>query len=97
MQPFWGKYRGAVIDDQDPLMLGRLLVSVPGVTGATYNWAMPCVPYAGPEAGVFTLPPIGTALWVEFEGGDPDYPIWTGRYWRQDELSDAAQPSDGTE
>lgn len=25
--------------------------------------------------------PVGTGVWVEFEGGDPDKPIWTG-FWK---------------
>ncbi len=42
---------------------------------------MPCVPYAGPGVGFFAIPPVGANIWVEFEGGDPDYPIWSGCFW----------------
>jgi hypothetical protein len=42
---------------------------------------MPCVPAAGIQAGVFVVPPIGSSVWVEFEQGNPDYPIWTGGFW----------------
>ena len=42
---------------------------------------MPCVPVAGIQTGMFTVPPIGSGVWVEFEQGDPDYPIWTGCFW----------------
>jgi uncharacterized protein involved in type VI secretion and phage assembly len=45
------------------------------------SWAMPCVPVAGIQMGVYTVPPIGAGVWVEFEKGDPDYPIWVGCYW----------------
>ena len=86
MKPFWGKYRGIVVDDEDPLMLGRLQVSAPQVLGEVLTcWAMPCVPYAGPQVGFYMMPPIGAAVWVEFEGGDLDYPIWTGCFWREGE------------
>lgn len=86
MKQFWGKYRGIAIDNVDPLMLGRLQVSVPQVLGEVLTaWAMPCVPYAGLQVGFCMTPAVGTAVWVEFEGGDPDYPIWTGCYWREGE------------
>ncbi len=42
---------------------------------------MPCVPIAGPRSGIFVVLPIGAQVWVEFEGGDPDHPIWTGGFW----------------
>jgi uncharacterized protein involved in type VI secretion and phage assembly len=86
MRQFWGKYRGIVVDNEDPLMLGRLQVSVPQVLGEVVTaWAMPCVPYAGLEVGFYMMPPIGAGVWVEFEGGDPDYPIWAGCFWREGE------------
>lgn len=86
MTQFWGKYRGTVVGDQDPLMLGRLQVSAPQVLGeAQTAWAMPCVPYAGTQVGFCMLPPVGAAVWVEFEGGDLDYPIWSGCFWREGE------------
>ena len=92
MRQYWGKYRGSVVDNEDPLMLGRLQVSVPQILGEVSSaWAMPCLPYAGQEVGFCMMPPIGAALWVEFEGGDPDYPIWTGCYWREGERPIAAE------
>jgi len=92
MQPFWGKYRGRVVENVDPLKLGRLQVMVPAVLGEVATaWAMPCVPYAGQGVGFFILPPAGAAVWVEFEGGDPDYPIWAGCFWREGELPIAAE------
>jgi hypothetical protein len=59
-----------------------VLVQVPDVLGLIpSSWAMPCVPAAGIQAGCFVVPPIGSQVWVEFEQGDPDYPIWTGGFW----------------
>jgi hypothetical protein len=82
MTEFFGKYRGTVANNIDPQQQGRLQVSVPAVLGSgSLSWAMPCTPYAGSQVGLFTIPPIGANVWVEFEGGDPDYPIWSGCFW----------------
>lgn len=82
MTQYFGKYRGKVENNLDPLQLGRVQVSVPAVLGGgRLSWAMPCVPYAGPQVGLFLVPPVGANIWVEFEGGDPDYPIWSGCFW----------------
>jgi hypothetical protein len=79
---FYGKYRGTVINNIDPEQIGRVMLQVPDVLGLTpSSWALPCVPAAGIQAGVFVVPPIGSQVWVEFEQGDPDYPIWTGGFW----------------
>jgi hypothetical protein len=79
---YYGKYRGTVIENIDPQQIGRVLVEVPDVLGLTpSSWALPCVPAAGIQSGVFVVPPIGSQVWVEFEQGDPDYPIWTGGFW----------------
>jgi hypothetical protein len=79
---FYGKYRGLVLDNIDPLQIARLIVQVPDVLGVTpSSWAMPCVPMAGFQAGCFLVPPVGSKVWVEFEQGDPDYPIWVGGFW----------------
>jgi hypothetical protein len=85
--PFYGKYRGQVANNMDPMLLGRLQVRVPAVLGSgQLSWAMPCVPYAGPHVGFFALPPVDANVWVEFEGGDPDYPIWSGCFWGTGEV-----------
>jgi hypothetical protein len=81
MTEFYGKYRGKVVNNIDPLMQARLLVEVPAVSDLPLSWALPCVPYGGAGVGFFALPPIGANVWVEFEGGDPNYPIWTGCFW----------------
>lgn len=79
---FFGKYRGLVIQNVDPLLIGRVLVIVPDVSNIIpTSWAMPCVPIAGIQSGMFAVPTIGAGVWVEFEQGDPDYPIWVGGYW----------------
>jgi hypothetical protein len=79
---YYGKYRGLVVENIDPEQIGRVLVQVPDVLGLIpSSWAMPCVPAAGIQSGIFVVPPIGSQVWVEFEQGDPDYPIWTGGFW----------------
>jgi uncharacterized protein involved in type VI secretion and phage assembly len=82
---YYGKYRGTVVNNVDPMQLGRLLVQVPEVSHMpTPHWAEPCVPLAGPTGppmGVYLVPPIGAGVWVEFEKGDPQRPIWVGCRW----------------
>ena len=92
MSQFFGKYRGKVTGTKDEKNLGRIQVEVPAVLGEGKNsWAMPCVPYAGKDIGFFTVPPKGSKVWVEFEGGDPNYPIWSGCFWGEGELPKALQ------
>jgi uncharacterized protein involved in type VI secretion and phage assembly len=77
-----GKYRGSVFNNVDPMQIGRLMLMVPDVLGdIPSSWAMPCVPAAGMQMGTWFIPPIGAGVWVEFEQGDSDYPIWTGCWW----------------
>ena len=82
MPQFFGKYRGTVANNVDPMQQGRIQAIVPDATGAIpTSWALPCLPMTGPQAGVFTVPPVGAAVWIEFEQGNTDYPIWTGGFW----------------
>ena len=81
-QKYYGKYRGTVINNIDPMHLGRIQVQVAEVTGLIpESWAMPCVPIAGTQAGIFIVPPLLSNVWVEFEHGDPRHPIWVGGFW----------------
>jgi len=88
---FFGKYRGIVQDGEDSAKRARLLVKVHAVMGDKTVWAMPCVPYAGNGVGLHLLPEAGTGVWVEFEAGDPSYPIWTGFFWSDGEVPDDAK------
>ncbi len=82
MEKFYGKYRGTVVQNIDPLQTGRIQVIVPDVSSLIPStWAMPCVPIAGKQMGTYLVPQIGAGVWVEFEQGDPDYPIWVGGFW----------------
>jgi uncharacterized protein involved in type VI secretion and phage assembly len=90
---YFGKYRGTVVDNQDPTNRGRIKVSVPAVTDSLELWAMPCVPYAGASVGFYCIPAVGTGVWIEYEAGDPSYPVWTGCFWGDNELPDQGGPS----
>jgi uncharacterized protein involved in type VI secretion and phage assembly len=77
-----GKYRGTVLNNIDPMQIGRIMVQVPDVSNVLPStWAMPCVPFTGIQSGFFVVPAIGSGVWVEFEQGDIDHPIWTGGFW----------------
>jgi Type VI secretion system/phage-baseplate injector OB domain len=79
---YLGKYKAVVINNVDPMLIGRIQVIVPDVASlAPTTWAMPCVPVAGINMGMFAPPLIGSGVWVEFERGDPSKPIWVGCYW----------------
>jgi uncharacterized protein involved in type VI secretion and phage assembly len=79
---YFGKYRGTVANNLDPEQRGRIQVMVPDVLKVMISsWAMPCAPIGGIQTGMFAVPSIGAGVWVEFEQGDPDYPIWTGCFW----------------
>lgn len=79
---FYGKFRGVVTDIQDPEQIGRIRARVADVMGGLESgWAMPAFPFAGSGMGFFALPKVGAGVWIEFEHGDPEYPIWSGCWY----------------
>ena len=79
---YYGKYRGVVLNNIDPMQKGRVQVQVPDVLGLSISsWALPCFPFTGRQMGMWALPQVGAGVWVEFEQGNPDYPIWTGGWF----------------
>ena len=79
---YFGLYRATVVSNLDPLRRGRIMVVATDATGITpTTWAEPCVPMAGIQQGIYTLPIIGAGVWIQFENGDPDYPVWIGGWW----------------
>jgi Type VI secretion system/phage-baseplate injector OB domain len=88
---YFGMYRGTVQNSVDPLMQARLQVKVPSVPGASdLSWAMPCSGYGGSNVGIFSLPPVGTNVWIQFEEGDAASPIWMGIFWDSKTLPPAS-------
>jgi len=90
----YGKYKGIVADVDDPRNMGRIRAQVPAILpgGELTRWALPCAPHVGPDAGLFTVPPVGAGVWIEFEAGDVDNPIWSGGWWAE---GDAPEPEEG--
>lgn len=85
-QRFLGIYPGRVENNVDPLNMSRIQVSVADVGGnAVLSWALPCLPVTGRNMGMFTVPPIGAGVWVQFARGDADYPVWLGGYYANGE------------
>ena len=89
----FGKYRGQVTSNADDTNRGRLKVTVPAVLGDLEVWAEACVPYAGDGVGFYAIPPEDAGVWIEFEGGDPSFPIWTGCYWADDQMPLGGKPA----
>lgn len=82
MTKHYGKFRGTVLNNIDPMQMGRLMVQVPDISNVLPStWALPCLPFAGIQSGMYVTPAIGSGVWIEFEQGDPDYPIWVGCFW----------------
>ena len=79
--PLWGKYRGVVSLNLDPERRGRLRAKVKALGDLEVSWALPATPYAGDGVGLYLVPPVGAHVWIEFEGGDVDYPVWSGCFW----------------
>lgn len=89
----FGKYRGTVSDNADATNRGRIKVKVPAVFGPDVEvWAEACVPYAGDGVGFFAMPPAEAGVWVEFEGGDVSFPIWSGCFWADGEAPQGGVP-----
>src|SRR5689334_17998603 len=91
---FYGKYRGVVSNNIDPESKGRIQAIVLDVLGTVpTTWATACVPITGglPPSGVYVVPPIGASVWMEFEHGDPDKPIWSGCFW--DSMAEVPLPA----
>jgi uncharacterized protein involved in type VI secretion and phage assembly len=91
---YYGKYRGHVTDNDDPDSLGRVKAKVPRLLGdQETGWALPAFIYGGAhEQGLFAVPDVGAGVWIEFEGGDLSYPIWTGTWYTTGAIPESAKP-----
>ena len=89
----FGKYSATVADVDDSKNMGRIRANIPLILKDQISpWALPCMPYTGPDAGFFAIPPVGAAVWIEFEAGDVNRPIWSGGFWPR---GDAPEPEEG--
>lgn len=87
MNQYFGKYRGLVTNNIDPNRMGRIQVSCAQVLELNLlAWAMPCVPFAGISEGFYMIPTVGSNVWVEFEAGNPERPIWSGCFWTEETI-----------
>jgi len=91
---YFGKYRGIVTDNADPDNLGRIKAKVPRLlSDEEIGWALPAFIYGGKsEQGLYAVPDIDAGVWIEFEGGDLSYPIWTGTWFTSGAVPESAQP-----
>jgi uncharacterized protein involved in type VI secretion and phage assembly len=96
---FLGKYRGRVVDNDDPRRIARIRAEVPDVLGREWStWALPCLPFTGEGCGHYNVPEPGAGVWVEFEQGDPSHPIWSGTwYGEENELPPDARAAQQTD
>jgi len=79
---YYGLYRATVVNNIDPMQMGRIQVIVLDAGGFTpSSFANPCLPFAGKQSGLFVLPQIGSGVWIQFENGDPDQPVWMGGWF----------------
>ena len=77
-----GIFRGKVYDSDDPLRRGRIKALVPAISDHELTWALPCFPFNGSsKPDQYAVPPAGTNVWIEFEQGDYDRPIWVGIFF----------------
>lgn len=98
-QRYYGKYRGLVTDNRDPDKRGRLKLRVPAILAdQETDWALPCLPFSGMAgAGLFLVPEVDAQVWVEFEAGDLNRPIWTGGFWpKADQVPEEASRDEPT-
>jgi uncharacterized protein involved in type VI secretion and phage assembly len=76
---YYGVYRATVLNNVDPMLLGRINVSVPAASSVTpTTFCDPCFPFTGKQMGAFMIPQIGASVWIMFQGGNPDFPVWMG-------------------
>lgn len=92
---FYSSYYGIVVDNKDPQKQGRIKVKVPQITGSQVIniWALP-KSYAGTDSGFFAVPEIGDGVWVEFELGNPRFPVYSGGWWSKPDGQESEIPEE---
>lgn len=95
---YYGCYKGTVYDNQDPEFRGRLRVSVPDIYGddSPDYWALSKGMFAGKGTGLYAIPVNNDPIWVSFEGGDPNFPIWEYGWIPSNTTPDVAKKTGNT-
>ncbi len=86
MVGYLGKFRGLVFANNDPKKMLRIKAIVPAISSEPLNWALPCKDYLGKDCGDNILPGEKDGVWIEFEGGDTDFPIYVGMWAAKDDV-----------
>lgn len=73
----YGIYRGIVTNNQDPEGMGRIKARVSLNVNEETTWAMPCLPSPFHQF----IPNVGDLVWIMFEGGNIDQPVYMGYWW----------------
>lgn len=96
---YYGIYRGFVVDVADPEERGRVRVQVPSIGQRRKDdvplniWALPCQPglsvgkRGGQMHGLFVPPNLGDQIWVSFESGRPELPVYMGGWLSQNNFA----------
>lgn len=87
MKKYVGFYKAIVSKTNDPEKRGRIKCIIPEVLGGDMEsaWCDPCVPVAYDNGGDFCLPKKKETVWIAFEKGDPNYPVYLGGWWKRNE------------
>lgn len=85
---YYGTYRAFVYANTDPDNMNRLQLIIPhlNATAPSTNWAWPMGMWGGKDYGVQMLPKVGDMVWVSFENGDPNFPLWKHAGYGKEEL-----------
>lgn len=80
---YYGTYRAQVKSTADPENRGRIMLLCPQVHGPSYPpvWAEPKSAMAGSQFGFWHVPDVGEWVYVQFDHGRSDFPIWEGGWW----------------
>jgi hypothetical protein len=79
---YYGVVTGRVINQLDPLALGRVQVQLQFIDSLDLSpWARVATPLAGPLCGFYFIPNVGDEVLVAFEQGDPNVPYVVGGLW----------------
>ena len=88
---YYSTYRGFILKNEDPSGRDMLFVHIPAITGLNRQgmWAYPKGVYksSGSGASIHLVPEIGDMVWIEFEFGDPKFPIWSFGHLKENKSS----------